>query len=88
MTLRRRHRSANRRHRRTPDRPGAGPGDCFTNEGYGRYWPCGAGRSGGSLSQKCAARGVAQSVPCGVSSVTAALTSRSSQAPPVLSSAT
>ena len=23
----------------------AGPGDCFTDEGYGRYWPCGAGRS-------------------------------------------
>ena len=20
------------------------PYDCFTDEGYGRYWPCGAGR--------------------------------------------
>lgn len=22
----------------------AGPYECFTDEGYGRYWPCGAGR--------------------------------------------
>jgi len=21
----------------------AAPGQCFTDEGYGRYWPCGAG---------------------------------------------
>ena len=21
------------------------PYDCFTDEGYGRFWPCGAGRS-------------------------------------------
>ena len=25
--------------------PWAGPGECFTDEGYGRYWPCGAGRA-------------------------------------------
>jgi len=23
---------------------GANPNECFTDEGYGRYWPCGAGR--------------------------------------------
>ena len=23
----------------------ASPGECFTDEGYGRYWPCGAGRN-------------------------------------------
>jgi hypothetical protein len=23
----------------------ANPNECFTDEGYGRYWPCGAGRS-------------------------------------------
>jgi hypothetical protein len=23
----------------------AGPGECYTDEGYGRYWPCGAGRA-------------------------------------------
>lgn len=23
---------------------GANPNDCFTDEGYGRYWPCGAGK--------------------------------------------
>jgi hypothetical protein len=23
----------------------AQPGQCFTDEGYGRYWPCGAGPS-------------------------------------------
>jgi hypothetical protein len=22
----------------------ANPNDCYTDEGYGRYWPCGAGR--------------------------------------------
>jgi len=22
----------------------ANPNECFTDEGYGRYWPCGAGR--------------------------------------------
>jgi len=36
-----------------PEQPGhagthrplwANPGECFTDEGYGRYWPCGAGR--------------------------------------------
>ena len=31
---------------RTPGPPWAAPGECFTDEGYGRYWPCGAGRSG------------------------------------------
>jgi len=23
----------------------ASPYECFTDEGYGRFWPCGAGRS-------------------------------------------
>jgi hypothetical protein len=23
---------------------GSNPNDCFTDEGYGRYWPCGAGK--------------------------------------------
>jgi hypothetical protein len=23
----------------------AGPYECYTDEGYGRFWPCGAGRS-------------------------------------------
>jgi len=31
---------------RTPGPPWAGPGECYTDEGYGRYWPCGAGRDG------------------------------------------
>jgi hypothetical protein len=22
----------------------ANPNECYTDEGYGRYWPCGAGR--------------------------------------------
>jgi hypothetical protein len=29
---------------RTPGPTWAMPGECFTDEGYGRYWPCGAGR--------------------------------------------
>ena len=29
---------------RTPRPPWAGPGECYTDEGYGRYWPCGAGK--------------------------------------------
>lgn len=29
---------------RTPGPVWAGPTECFTDEGYGRYWPCGAGR--------------------------------------------
>jgi hypothetical protein len=29
----------------TPGPPWAGPGECYTDEGYGRYWPCGAGRA-------------------------------------------
>jgi hypothetical protein len=29
---------------RTPGPPWAAPGECYTDEGYGRYWPCGAGR--------------------------------------------
>ena len=29
---------------RTPGPTWAAPGECFTDEGYGRYWPCGAGR--------------------------------------------
>jgi hypothetical protein len=33
-------------YQRTPGPPWAGPGECYTDEGYGRYWPCGAGRSG------------------------------------------
>lgn len=28
---------------RTPGPSWAGPNDCFTDEGYGRYLPCGAG---------------------------------------------
>jgi len=29
-----------------PNRPAwSSPYDCFTDEGYGRFWPCGAGRS-------------------------------------------
>jgi hypothetical protein len=24
----------------------AAPGSCYTDEGYGRYWPCGAGPNG------------------------------------------
>jgi hypothetical protein len=31
----------------TPGPPWAGPGECYTDEGYGRYWPCGAGKGGG-----------------------------------------
>ena len=27
-----------------PGPPWAGPAECYTDEGYGRYWPCGAGR--------------------------------------------
>ena len=30
---------------RTPGPIWAGPGECYTDEGYGRYWPCGAGRA-------------------------------------------
>ena len=30
---------------RTPGPVWAMPNECFTDEGYGRYWPCGAGRS-------------------------------------------
>ena len=30
---------------RTPGPVWAAPNECFTDEGYGRYWPCGAGRS-------------------------------------------
>ena len=29
---------------RTPGPAWAGPNECFTDEGYGRYWPCGAGK--------------------------------------------
>ena len=29
---------------RTPGPSWAGPNECFTDEGYGRYTPCGAGR--------------------------------------------
>lgn len=29
---------------RTPGPIWAGPGECYTDEGYGRYWPCGQGR--------------------------------------------
>ena len=28
---------------RTPRPPWAGPAECYTDEGYGRYLPCGAG---------------------------------------------
>ena len=30
--------------RRTPGPPWAGPGECYTDEGYGRYSPCGEGK--------------------------------------------
>jgi hypothetical protein len=30
---------------RTPGPPWAGPAECYTDEGYGRYAACGAGRS-------------------------------------------
>src|SRR5262245_46905469 len=30
-----------------PARPAwAGPGDCYTDDGYGRYWPCSGGPCG------------------------------------------
>jgi hypothetical protein len=29
---------------RTPGPSWAGPNECFTDEGYGRYWPCGGGK--------------------------------------------
>ncbi|MGB9365685.1 MAG: hypothetical protein WCE79_06705 [Xanthobacteraceae bacterium] len=29
----------------TPGPVWANPNECFTDEGYGRYWPCGAGRN-------------------------------------------
>lgn len=29
---------------RTPGPPWAGPAECYTDDGYGRYWPCGAGK--------------------------------------------
>lgn len=29
---------------RTPGPPWAGPGECYTDEGYGRYSPCGEGK--------------------------------------------
>lgn len=28
----------------TPRPIWAGPAECYTDEGYGRYWPCGAGK--------------------------------------------
>ena len=31
---------------RTPGPVWAGPGECYTDEGYGRYTACGAGRGG------------------------------------------
>ena len=31
---------------RTPGPPWAAPWECYTDEGYGRYRPCSAGRSG------------------------------------------
>ena len=31
---------------RTPGPPWAGPGECYTDEGYGRYAACGMGRGG------------------------------------------
>ena len=31
---------------RTPGPPWASPAECYTDEGYGRYWPCGAGKGG------------------------------------------
>jgi hypothetical protein len=30
---------------RTPGPAWANPNECYTDEGYGRYWPCGAGRN-------------------------------------------
>jgi hypothetical protein len=30
----------------TPGPPWASPNECYTDEGYGRYWPCGAGKGG------------------------------------------
>jgi hypothetical protein len=30
---------------RRPGPPWANPNECYTDEGYGRYWPCGAGRN-------------------------------------------
>ena len=30
---------------RTPGPVWANPNECYTDEGYGRYWPCGAGRT-------------------------------------------
>jgi hypothetical protein len=29
---------------RTPGPPWRGPGECYTDEGYGRYSPCGEGK--------------------------------------------
>jgi hypothetical protein len=29
----------------TPGPIWAGPNECYTDEGYGRFWPCGAGKS-------------------------------------------
>lgn len=29
---------------RTPGPPWAGPGECYTDDGYGRYLPCGIGK--------------------------------------------
>jgi hypothetical protein len=31
-------------HLRTPGPPWAGPGECYTDEGYGRYSTCGDGK--------------------------------------------
>jgi hypothetical protein len=31
---------------RTPGPIWANPNECYTDEGYGRYWPCGAGKDG------------------------------------------
>jgi len=33
-----------RYHGRTSGPPWASPNECYTDEGYGRYWPCGAGK--------------------------------------------
>ena len=33
---------------RTPGPIWAGPGECYTDEGYGRYTACGSGRDSGS----------------------------------------
>ena len=30
---------------RTPGPAWANPNECYTDEGYGRYWPCGAGKN-------------------------------------------